>query len=54
MFGAHRTEQGFVPEVYEGTDTILLAEIGIELPLSEIYEGLDLVPDAGDEDSAER
>ena len=34
-----RTEQGFVREVYTGRETVLpLPEIGVELPLSEVYE----------------
>lgn len=45
-----RTEQGFVREVYEGLDTVLpLAEIDAELPLAEIYEGVEFWPEP-DED----
>lgn len=41
-----RTEQGFVREVYQGLDAVLpLAEIEIELPLAEIYEGVEFVPE---------
>ncbi len=37
-----RTEQGFVREVYVGRDAVLqLPEIGIELPLAEIYERIE-------------
>ena len=37
-----RTEQGFVREVYTGRDAMLpLPEIGIELPLSEIYDRVE-------------
>jgi Uma2 family endonuclease len=47
-----RTEQGFVREVYHGEEaTISLPEIGTELPLAEIYEGVELSPEVTDEDS---
>src|SRR5207302_3667058 len=37
-----RTESGFVREVYEGLDAVLpLGEIGVELPLGEIYETVE-------------
>ena len=36
-----RTEAGFVRETHEGLDAVLpLGEIGINLPLAEIYEGV--------------
>lgn len=42
-----RTEQGFVAEVYESLHAIIpLPEIGCELPLAEIYEGIEFVPEA--------
>jgi len=41
-----RTGEKFVGEVYEGLDAVLpLTDIGIELPLSEIYADLQLVPE---------
>jgi Uma2 family endonuclease len=41
-----RTEQGFIREVYEGLDAVLpLKEIDIELPLAEIYEGVEFTPE---------
>ena len=41
-----RTEQGFVREVYEGLDALLpLAEVDIELPLAEIYDGVEFLPE---------
>ena len=41
-----RTEQGFVREVYLGLDAILpLAEIEAELPLAEIYEDVQFLPE---------
>jgi Uma2 family endonuclease len=47
-----RTESGFVPEVYEGLDSVIpLPEINVELPLAEIYEGIVFVPEASDDDS---
>jgi Uma2 family endonuclease len=46
-----RTEQGFVREVYEGRESsIPLPEIEIELQLAEIYDGVEFVPESGDED----
>src|SRR5262245_28057478 len=38
-----RTAQGFVREVYEGLDAVVpLAEIDTELPLTEIYDGVEV------------
>jgi Uma2 family endonuclease len=47
---AHRrTEHGFVKEVYQGPDAVLpLREIGIDLPLAEIYEAVQFVPEVDD------
>jgi Uma2 family endonuclease len=44
---AHRrTDRGFVREVYTGTSAVIpLPEIGTELPLSEIYDSVELVPE---------
>jgi Uma2 family endonuclease len=40
-----RTDSGFVREVYTGLDAVLpLPEIGIDLPLAEIYDGIVFVP----------
>jgi Uma2 family endonuclease len=45
-----RTEHGFVREVHTGTQAVIpLREIGTELPLAEIYEQVEIVPEA-DED----
>jgi Uma2 family endonuclease len=45
-----RTEHGFVREVYEGFDTVVpLKEIEMELPLSEVYEAVEFVPEPEDE-----
>jgi Uma2 family endonuclease len=41
-----RTKDGFVREVYEGLDAVLpLGEIGIDLPLAEIYETVKFAPE---------
>lgn len=40
-----RREQGFVRETYEGLDVIIpLDEIGVRLPLQEIYEAVTFAP----------
>ncbi len=45
-----RTEHDFVREVYEGLDAIVrLPEIDTELPLAEIYDGVQFVPESDDE-----
>lgn len=45
-----RTEDGFVREVYQGTDAVLpLPEIETELPLAEIYESVEFAAEP-DED----
>jgi Uma2 family endonuclease len=42
-----RTDSGFVREVQEGLDAVLpLSEIGIDLPLIEIYETVEFAPEA--------
>jgi Uma2 family endonuclease len=46
-----RSGQTFLREVYEGRNSVLpLTEIGIELPLSEIYGNLELIPEADDDE----
>lgn len=48
-----RTEQGFVREVWQHLDAVLpLPEIGIDLPLAEIYEAVEFSAES-DEDEAE-
>jgi Uma2 family endonuclease len=51
VVAVRRTEGGFVREVYQGLDAVLpLGEIGIDLPLAEIYETVQFAPEAeGDE-----
>lgn len=45
-----RTEHGFMREIYAEPDTVIpLAEIETELPLSEIYEGVEFAPEPDDE-----
>lgn len=45
-----RSEHGFVREVYQGLDAVIpLSEIGTQLPLAEIYEGVEFVPEPDDE-----
>jgi Uma2 family endonuclease len=42
-----RMDQQFIPEVYEGIDAVVpLSEIGVDLPLVEIYQGMDFIPEA--------
>lgn len=46
-----RMLDGFVREVYDGMDAILpLPEVEIELPLAEVYEGVDLRPEPEEEE----
>lgn len=42
-----RTEHGFVREVYQGLDAVVpLPEIEIDLPLAEIYDGVEFTAEA--------
>jgi Uma2 family endonuclease len=42
-----RIDQQFLPEVYEGIDAVVpLPEIGADLPLAEIYQGMSFTPEA--------
>jgi Uma2 family endonuclease len=46
-----RTADGFVREVYDGMDAVVpLPEIEIELPLAEVYEGVELTPEPEEEE----
>ncbi len=48
-----RTADGFVREVHRGMDAVLpLGEIGADLPLAEIYEGVEFAPEPDEEDPA--
>lgn len=43
-----RAGQGFLREVHQGMSAIVpLPEIETELPLAEVYEGLELMPEPG-------
>lgn len=47
-----RTEHGFVREVYEGLEAvILLPEIETALPLAEIYEGVEFHPEPPEDEN---
>ncbi len=47
----HRwTKGGFLPEVYEGLDAVVpLPEVGAELPLAEIYKGVEFMSEPSDD-----
>lgn len=46
-----RTAQGFVREAYEGLDAELpLPEVGISLPLSEVFDGVEFSPEPEEEE----
>jgi Uma2 family endonuclease len=41
-----RSQEGFVTEVYQGLDAVIpLAEIEAELPLAELYEAVEFIPE---------
>jgi hypothetical protein len=42
-----RTAAGFAREVHQGIDAVvLLGEIGIELPIAEVYETVEFAPES--------
>jgi Uma2 family endonuclease len=46
-----RTDSGFVREVYQGLDAVIpLHEIGIDLPLAEIYDTVEFTPEAEEDE----
>jgi Uma2 family endonuclease len=46
-----RTEHGFVREVYEGLEAVVpLPEVEIDLPLAEIYDAVEFVPEPEEDD----
>jgi Uma2 family endonuclease len=46
-----RTETGFVREVHEGMNAVLpLSEIETELPLAEVYDGVEFTPEPSEEE----
>ena len=49
-----RTDEGFVRQQYDGlTAVIPLPEVGIELPLAELYEGVKFPPEEAEVESEE-
>lgn len=50
MVAYRRTPQGFVREVYEVIEAVVpLGEIDTELPLAEIYDGVEFLPESDEE-----
>jgi Uma2 family endonuclease len=48
-----RTERGFVREVYQGLDAVVpLREIEIDLPLAEVYEGVEFLPEPAENEAS--
>jgi Uma2 family endonuclease len=48
-----RGEQGFVRETYSGLDAVIpLREIDADLPLAELYDGVEFSPERADGDAA--
>ncbi len=48
-----RTAQGFVREIYEGSEAVVsLKEVEAELPLAEVYEGIDFVSELSEDEQA--
>ena len=48
-----RTEQGITREVYQGLDAVLpLRSLGIDLPLAEIFEGVEFIPEPEDDEAS--
>jgi Uma2 family endonuclease len=48
-----RTEGGFVREVYQGLDAVVpLREIEIDLPLAEVYEGVEFLPEPAENEAS--
>jgi Uma2 family endonuclease len=46
-----RTDQGFVQQMHTNLESIIpLVELGIELPLAEIYEGVEFAPEPEEEE----
>jgi Uma2 family endonuclease len=47
-----RTDEGFVREVHQGLDAVIpLSEIETELPLAEVYDSVEFVPESADDAS---
>lgn len=46
-----RTEHGFVRELYDGLDAVVpLPEVEADLPLAEVYDGVEFTPEPDDAD----
>jgi len=49
-----KTNEGIVAETYSGLNAVIpLPEIGTSLPLSEVYDGVDFIPEEDDEERDE-
>ena len=49
-----RTDAGFIRQVYEGIDAVIeLPVIGCDLPLVEVYAGVEFTPDCVNEPDVE-
>jgi Uma2 family endonuclease len=47
-----RTEQGFVREVHQGLEAVIpLPEIDVELPLAEMYDGVEFTPEPTEDET---
>ncbi len=50
MVAFRRTEHGFVGELYQGLDAVVpLGEIETELPLADVYAGVEFTPELEEE-----
>jgi Uma2 family endonuclease len=48
-----RTAQGFVREIHSGLDAVIpLREIDIELPLADVYDAVEFMPEANEDEIA--
>ncbi|HKI38250.1 MAG TPA: Uma2 family endonuclease [Gemmataceae bacterium] len=48
-----RTEHGFVREIHHGLEAVIpLREIDIELPLAEVYDGVECAPEPNEDETA--
>jgi Uma2 family endonuclease len=53
VVAVRRTEGGLVREVHEGLDAVLpLGEIGIDLPLAELYETVEFAPEPEEDEAS--
>ncbi len=48
-----RTEHGFIREIHQGLDAVIpLGEIDIELPLAEVFDGVEFTPEPNEDETA--